>query len=200
MVAKVRKEISFFKKITAIPYLLVFLALLMPMVNVSCSTNKEDVKTIAEPTLYQFASGVNLEESLKEPALGHLHHMIEGNPRAMEKFKMRVPNFPKMEPITHLYGILVAIFLAAVFSWFTPLGAIAMGVLSMFSLWSLSSKLAQLSAALGIPLLKVEPGIGLYCASFLLIIGTAMNLSTMVRKIKDSLRQKQDAVDADRKQ
>ncbi len=192
MVSKVRKELTFFKRITAIPYLLVFLALLMPLVNVSCSADENDVKSIAEPTLYQFASGLDLEQSLKEPALGHLHRMIDGNPRAMEKFKMRIPNFPKMEPIKHLYGILIAVFLAAIFSWFTPLGSVAMGMLSMFSLWALSSRLAQLSVGLGIPLLKVEPGIGLYCASFLLIIGTAMNISTMVRAFKASMNEKRE--------
>ena len=42
-------------------------------------------------------------------------------------------------------------------------------------------KLSQISDMLGIPLLKVQAGIGLYCASFLILIGTAMNIATLVR-------------------
>ena len=53
---KSSKEMSLFKKLTALPYLLVFLALLMPLANVSCSV-KEDSKQIAEATFYQIASG-----------------------------------------------------------------------------------------------------------------------------------------------
>jgi len=86
-----------------------------------------------------------------------------------------------MEPVRHLYGILVAVFLAAVFAWIVPLASTVMGLLSMVSLWSLLMKLSQISDMLGIPLLKVQAGIGLYCASFLILIGTAMNIATLVR-------------------
>ena len=64
---KSSKEMSLFKKLTALPYLLVFLALLMPLANVSCSV-KEDSKPIAEATFYQIASGVDLEKSLSDAA------------------------------------------------------------------------------------------------------------------------------------
>ena len=46
------KEKSLFKKLTAIPYLLVLLALLMPLANVSCSA-KDGGKPIAEMTIYR---------------------------------------------------------------------------------------------------------------------------------------------------
>ena len=174
------KEKSLFKKLTALPYLLVFLALLMPLANVSCSA-KDNSKPIAEMTFYQVASGVNLDESLADPALSQMHRMVKENPKVLDRFKMQMPNFPKMEPVHHLYGILVAVFLAAVFAWIVPLASTVMGLLSMVSLWSLLMKLSQISDMLGIPLLKVEAGIGLYCASFLILIGTAMNIATMVR-------------------
>ena len=177
---KSSKEKSLFKKLTALPYMLVFLALLMPLANVSCSV-KENDKPIAEATFYQIASGIDLDKSLNDPALGQMHRIVKENPKTLDRFKMQMPNFPKMEPIRHLYGILAAIFLAALFSWFVPLASTVMGLLSMVSLWSLLMKLSQLGNELGIPLLKVEGGIGLYCASFLILIGTAMNIATMVR-------------------
>lgn len=171
---------SLFKKLTSLPYMLVFLALLMPLANVSCSV-KENDKPIAEATFYQIASGIDLDKSLNDHALGQMHRIVKENPKTLDRFKMQMPNFPKMEPIRHLYGILAAIFLAALFSWFVPLASTVMGLLSMVSLWSLLMKLSQLGNELGIPLLKVEGGIGLYCASFLILIGTAMNIATMVR-------------------
>ena len=174
------KEMSVFRKITALPYLLVFLALLMPLANVSCSA-KDDSKPIAETNLYQIASGVDLDKALTEPSLGQMHRMVKANPKILERFKTLMPNCPKMEPIPHLYGILAAIFLAAVFSWFAPLASTVMGLLSMVSLWSLFMKLSQLGNELGIPLLSVDAGVGLYCASFLILIGSAMNIATMVR-------------------
>lgn len=177
---KSSKEMSLFKKLTALPYMLVFLALLMPLANVSCSV-KENDKPIAEATFYQIASGIDLDKSLNDPALGQMHRIVKENPKTLDRFKMQMPNFPKMEPIRHLYGILAAIFFAALFSWFVPLASTVMGLLSMVSLWSLLMKLSQLGNELGIPLLKVEGGIGLYCASFLILIGTAMNIATMVR-------------------
>lgn len=184
---KSSKEMSLFKKLTALPYLLVFLALLMPLANVSCSV-KENDKPIAEATFYQIASGVDLDKSLNDPALGQLHRIVKENPKTLDRFKMQIPNFPKMEPVKHLYGILAAIFLAALFSWFVPLASTVMGLLSMVSLWSLLMKLSQLGNELGIPLLKVEAGVGLYCASFLILIGTAMNIATMVRPVVSARR------------
>lgn len=175
-----KKEMKIFKKLTALPYLLVFLALLMPLANVSCSA-KSDSKPIAQATFYQIASGVDLEKAMTEPAVGQMHRMVKENPRTLDHFKSQIPNFPKTEPVYHLYGILAAVFLAAVFSWMVPLASTVMGLLSMISLWSLLTKLTHVSDSLGIPLLKIEAGVGLYCASFLILIGTAMNVATLVR-------------------
>lgn len=170
---------KFFKKITAIPYLLVIFALLMPLANVSCT----DDKVVAEPNLYELASGLDLETALKEPALGMLKKMESGNPKAMEKFRMTMPDFPKLDPMPMLYAILIGTVLSAVFALLTPLGSIAMGMLTMVSGWAFLVKLSQLNASMGIPLLKVEPGIGIYAASALILIGTAMNLASIIRPI-----------------
>ena len=186
------KEMKLFKKLTALPYLLVLLALLMPLANVSCSA-KDDSKPIAQMTFYQIASGVNLDESISEPALGQMHRMIKENPKILDHFKTQMPNYPKMEPVHHLYGIVAAVVLAAVFAWLVPLASTVMGLLSMVSLWSLLMKLSHLSETLGIPLLKIEGGVGLYCASFLILIGTAMNLATLVRPMVVARRERKKA-------
>ncbi len=188
-IAKQNKTLQLFKKLTAIPYLLVLLALLMPMANVSCDS---DV-VVAEPTLYNVASGMDLEQELKEPALGILKKMQTGNPSAMEKFRQTMPNFPKMEPVPFLYAILIGAVLAGVFALITPLGSIAVGMLTMVSMWFFLAQLGQLNSALGIPLLKVEPGAGIQAASFMILIGTAMNLASIIRPIVDEFKARRAA-------
>jgi hypothetical protein len=188
-IAKQNKTLQLFKKLTAIPYLLVLLALLMPMANVSCDS---DV-VVAEPTLYNVASGMDLEQELKEPALGILKKMQTGNPSAMEKFRQTMPNFPKMEPVPFLYAILIGAVLAGIFALITPLGSIAVGMLTMVSMWFFLAQLGRLNAALGVPLLKVEPGIGIQAASFMILIGTAMNLASIIRPIVDEIKAKRAA-------
>lgn len=173
-----------FKKITALPYLLVIFALLMPLANVSCN----DEKVIAEPTLYELATGYDLEKNLKEPALGILKKMETGNPAALEKFRETMPNFPKLEPMPFLWVIVLGAVLSAVFALFTPLGSITIGMLTMVSGWFFLSNLGELNASMGIPLLKVSPGIGLHAASALILIGTAMNLASIIRPIITELK------------
>ena len=178
------REKRLFKKLTAIPYLLVLLALLMPLANVSCN----DEKVVAEPNLYELVSGLNLETSLKEPALGILHKMQSGNPAALEKFKEAMPHFPKMEPVSALYAVLIGTVIAAVFALFTPLGSIAMGMITMVAMWFFLAQLGQVNASMGIPLLKVEPGPGIHAASFMILIGTAMNLASIIRPIVEEIK------------
>ncbi len=183
------RETRLFKKLTAIPYLLVLFALLMPLANVSCN----DEKVIAEPTLYELAGGLDLEKSLQEPALGVLKKMQTGNPAAMEKFKETMPHFPKMEPVSALYAVIAGAVLAAAFALLTPLGSITVGMLTMVSMWFFLAQLGQINASMGIPLLKVEPGIGIHAASFMILIGTAMNLASIVRPIVDEIKAKRAA-------
>ena len=182
------KGMRLFKKLTAIPYLLVIVALLMPLANVSCA---DDV--IAEPNLYELASGLDLREELKQPALGILEKMETGNPSAMEKFRQTMPHFPKMEPLPILYVILVGAVLAGLFALLTPLGSITMGMLTMVSMWFFLSQLAQINSAMGVPLLKVEPGAGIHAATFMILIGTAMNLASIIRPIIEEIKARRAA-------
>ena len=183
------KTMRLFKRLTAIPYLLVIVALLLPLANVSCA--EKDV--VAEPNLYELAMGLDLEQELKEPALGILKKMETGNPSAMEKFRQTMPHFPQMEPVPFLYVILAGAVIAGLFACFTPLGSIAMGMLTMVSLWFFLSKLGQINSAMGMSLLKVEPGPGIHAASFMILIGTAMNLATIIRPIVEEIKAKRAA-------
>lgn len=186
---KESKALRLFKRFTAIPYLLVIFALLMPLANVSCN----DDKVIAAPNVYELASGMDLETSLQEPALGILKKMETGNPKAIERLRPSIPNFPKMEPMPALYALLVGSFLAAVFAWFTPLGSIAMGMLTMVSMGAFYAKVVELIANMGVPLLSVNPGVGYNAATVLIFIGTAMNLAVIIRPIVVELKARRAA-------
>ena len=188
------KRFRFFQKLVGLPYLLALLGLLMPMANVSCAD-----QVIAEPSMYEIALGYDLGTELKEPGAGLLKRMEEGNPRSIERLKDYIPNFPKMEPMSHLFGIVGALVVAAIFAFIAPfgyyasLGSLAMGILSMFSLWAVLSQIGSLCNTIGMNVLKVEPGVGLYCADTLILIGTAMNLACIARPIVDDLRAKRAA-------
>lgn len=188
------KFFRLFQRLVGLPYLLAILGLLMPLASVSCTE-----QVIAEPSMYEIALGLDLGTELKEPATSLLKKMEEGNPRSIERFKDFIPNFPKMEPMLHLFGIVAALLLAAVFALLAPfgyyasLGSLALGMLSMFSLWAVLSQIGALCNTIGMNVLRVDPGVGIYCASVLILIGTAMNLACIVRPIIDDLRAKRSA-------
>jgi amino acid transporter len=185
------KRFRIFQRLVGLPYLLALLGLLMPMASVSCTD-----QVIAEPSIYEIALGYDLETELREPASSLLKRMEEGNPRSIERFKDFIPNFPKMEPVFPLFGIAGALVIAAIFAFISPLGyyaslgSLAMGMLSMFSLWVLLSQVGAFCNTIGMNVLKVEPAAGAYCASVLILIGTAMNLACIARPIVDGLRAK----------
>lgn len=182
-------KFKFFQRLVAAPYLLALLGLLLPMMNVSCTD-----QIIAEPTFYEVANGVNLETSLKEPALTYLKKIQTGNPKALDKLKEIALDFPHLKPIPHLYALVGALVLAAIFALMSPMGLFAslgslfMGILSMVALWALLLQMGQICNSLGMQVLQVEPGVGIYCASALIIIGTAMNLASIVRPIVVEIR------------
>jgi hypothetical protein len=98
-----------------------------------------------------------------------------------------------------LYGILGGLVLAAIFALIAPygyyasLGSLAMGMLSMVSLWAFLAQMGQVCAGLGMNVLAVKPDVGIYCASMLILIGTAMNLASIARPIVDDLRARRAA-------
>lgn len=185
---------KFFQRLVAAPYLLALLGLLLPLFNVSCAD-----QVIAEPSYYEMANGIDLEQTLKEPALGYIKKMETGNPAAIERFKETIPDFPRVQPIPKLYGIAGALVIAAIFALIAPygyyasLGSVAMGMLAMVSMWAFLAQMGKICSALGMNVLSVEPATGIYCASFLIIIGSAMNMAVIARPIVDELRAKRAA-------
>lgn len=185
---------KFFQRLVAAPYLLALLGLLLPLFNVSCAD-----QVIAEPSYYEMANGIDLEQTLKEPALGYIKKMETGNPAAIERFKETIPDFPRVQPIPKLYGIAGALVIAAIFALIAPygyyasLGSVAMGMLAMVSMWAFLAQMGKICSALGMNVLSVEPATGIYCASFLIIIGSAMNMAVIARPIVDEIRAKRAA-------
>jgi len=172
------KRFKFFRRIISAPYLLALLGLLMPLMNVSCAE-----RVIAEPSFYEIAVGLDLRESLQEPAKGYLEKMEKDNPKSLDRFRTVFPEFPILKPMPVLFGIVAALVLAAVFAWISPLGSLTLGMLGMFSLWALLSQMGGLASQVGMNVLQVEPGHGIYAASVLILIGTAMNLAAIIRPI-----------------
>lgn len=180
------RRFKLFRKIISVPYLLALLGLLMPLMTVSCG----DTQVIAEPSFYEIATGLDLHESLKEPAKGYLEKMEKSNPKSLEKFRESLPGFPQLNAVPHLFAIVGAIVLAAAFAWFTPLGSLTMGMLSMVALWAFFSQIGRACVNAGMQVLHVEPGAGIYAASALIVIGTAMNLAAIIRPIVVEIKAK----------
>lgn len=179
---------KFFRRIISAPYLLALLGLLLPLMNVSCAE-----KVIAEPSFYEIATGIDLREALQEPAKGYLLKMEKDNPKALDKFRTSIPDFPKLQPMPILFGIVAALVLAAVFAWFTPLGSLTLGILAMCALWALLAQMGAICANIGMQVLQAEPGHGIYAASVLILIGTAMNLAAIIRPIVVEVKAKRAA-------
>ena len=179
---------KFFRRIISAPYLLALLGLLLPLMNVSCAE-----KVIAEPSFYEIATGIDLREALQEPAKGYLLKMEKDNPKALDRFRTSMPNFPKLQPMPVLFGIVAALVLAAVFAWFTPLGSLTLGILAMCALWALLAQMGEICANIGMQVLQAEPGHGIYAASVLILNGTAMNLAAIIRPIVVEVKAKRAA-------
>ena len=182
------KRFKLFRRLISVPYLLALLGLLMPLMHVSCVERE----VIAEPSFYELALGVDLRETLQGTVKAKLVEMEKKNPKGFDVFRPAVPDFPKLKPMPILYGIVAGLLLAALFAWFTPLGSLTMGMLSMFALWAFIAQMGALCASiamqvipgdLGEQLLKVDPGHGIYAASAMILIGTAMNLAAIIRPI-----------------
>ena len=56
-----KSDLKLFHKLASFPFLLIFVAFLFPLVNVSCSE-----KVVAEPNVYELIAGVTPESVLKE--------------------------------------------------------------------------------------------------------------------------------------
>lgn len=205
------REMRFFKKLTAVPYLLIFLALLMPFATVSCTganlvpkkvetqdSTAQDVPQVEttetvlmEPSIYKLIMGVNMEEDMSEVGRSELKKFEKSG--FLAALKKQTPDYPQLPPMSVLWVVLLGVLLAAAFALLTPLGSITMGMLTMVAMWGALAQIGQLSGTVGVPVIKVEPGIGLYAATFMIFFGTAMNLATIIRPIVLELKARRKA-------
>lgn len=179
-----------FRRLTSIPFLFVFLAFLMPLVVFSCAATpgvSENAKKIAEFNAYELANGVSFTEDLKENETfqNRILKLRESNPEAFKQLEVLE------QPSYVLYIIFIGILLASIFAWFSPVGSLVMGLCSFSALWIYIDQLSIIFEKMGIgPIIFVEAAHGAYAASMLMIIGFAMNITSIVRPFLDKRREK----------
>ena len=71
--------------------------------------------------------------------------------------------------------------------------SLTLGILAMTSLWAFLSKMAQVCGNMGMQVLSVDPSYGIYAASILILIGTAMNIAAIARPILVEIKAKRAA-------
>ncbi len=180
--SETEKKMKIFRRLTALPFVLTFVAFLMPLVTFSCSDDlkQERSKPFAEFTAYELALGISFSE-VAEPG---------------SEFQKRLDKIQKENPIVAgqltfleeparvLYGIFAGVLIAAVFALFTPLGSLILGACSFVSMWLFIDQLNGVLRDLGLAaFVSLEPGHGAYAAGIMMIFGFAMNLASILRPI-----------------
>ena len=166
-------ELKLFQRLASFPFLLIFLALLFPLVNVSCSE-----KVVAEPNVYEFISGVTPETVLDEETSKAVNEMKEKAPRVKAFFEQPIKTSRAIIPVA------VAVALAAACAFITPVGSLAMALAAFASLWVFIYNLSATVVRQHYDFLTVEPAVGAYCISFLLVIGIAMDLAVIIKNYR----------------
>ncbi|MBP5246299.1 MAG: hypothetical protein J6Z31_00335 [Fibrobacter sp.] len=174
-----KSDLKLFQKLASFPFLLIFVAFLFPLVNVSCSE-----KVVAEPSTYELIVGVTPESVLGEETSKAVKEIKQNEARAKEFLEQPIETSRAVLPIV------VAVALAAVCAFFTPVGSLAMGIAAFTSLWVFIYNLSATVVRQHYDFLVVEPGIGAYCISFLLVIGIAMNIAVIIRSFKANKQKK----------
>lgn len=176
-----KSDLKLFQKLASFPFLLIFVAFLFPLVNVSCSE-----KVVAEPNVYELIAGVTPESVLKEETFDAVKQMKVHEPRTKEFLEQPIESTRAILPIV------VAVALAAVCAFITPVGSLAMGLAAFTSLWVFIYNLSATVVRQHYDFLVVEPGVGAYCISFLLVIGIAMNLTVLIRHYRANKQKKSE--------
>mgnify|MGYP004505719569 FL=1 len=169
-----KKNAKILRKLTSFPFLLVFFAFLFPLVNISCAE-----KVVANPNTYELVSGVTPETFLGEKERKAVEEMKKNEPRLSEFFEQPVATTAVIVPV------IVAVVLAAICAFFTPVGSLAMALAAFVSLWVFIYNLSVTIQTEHYDFLTVKPAVGAYCITFLLIIGIAMNLTVIIRTARE---------------
>ncbi len=176
-----KPDLKLFQKLTAFPFALIFVAFLFPLVNVSCSGTEIP---IAEPNAYSLLVQKTPESFLSEDYAVKIEEMKSNAPE-MRTFLEQ----PLGQIKTVVLPIFLSVALAAVFALFSPLASLAMGLAAFVSLWVFVYRLSVTVHTEHYDFLTVEPGVGTYCATFLLAIGVAMNLTVLIKTWRAKRRQ-----------
>ncbi len=164
-------KLKVFQRMVSIPFGLALIGFLFPLFTFSCAE-----RTVAEPNAYELAMGLDVTSVLSDEENKILKDLSQENGGALANVPMR------LEKIPVLFGIFVAILVAGLFAFVTPVGSCVMGVMSLISLWIFIQNMPTyiLQSGFGM-MIEVKPGIGAYCVSMLLIIGIAMSLAAIVK-------------------
>jgi len=176
-----KSDLKLFQKLASFPFLLIFIAFLFPLVNVSCSE-----KVVAEPNVYELVTGVTPESVLKAETFDAVKIMKQHEPRAKEFLEQPIESPRAVLPI------MIAVALAAVFAFISPVGSLTMGLAAFTALWVFIYNLSATVVRQHYDFLVIEPGVGAYCISFLLVIGIAMNMAVLIRNYRANKQKKSE--------
>ncbi len=179
-----KADLKLFQKLASFPFLLIFVAFLFPLVNVSCSE-----KVVADPNVYELIAGVTPESVLGEETSKAVKEIKEKEVRAKTFLEQPIATTRAVLPIV------VAVALAAVCAFITPVGSLAMGIAAFTSLWVFIYNLNATVVRQHYDFLVIEPGVGAYCVSFLLVIGIAMNIAVIIRNYRAKKQKKLEEPD-----
>lgn len=182
-----KERLKLFQKLTAFPFLLIFIAFLFPLVNISCSE-----KVIADPNLYELVSGVTPETFLDGKERSAVEEMKANEPQLKEFFEQQIST------TTIVIPILVAVVLAILCAFWTPVGSLAFALAAFVSLWVFIYNLSMTIQTQHYDFLTVSPAVGAWCATFLLMIGIAMNLTVIIQNYRSN-RQASKKISTDSK-
>lgn len=162
------KQYKLFQRLISVPYALIFVAFLLPLVSVSCMD-----KVVAQPNAYSLSTGVDLKKALDPQTIQALDEIKQNGDESMQ-----IPMQTEALPV--LFVLFVGVLAAVVFAFVTPVGTLAMGVADLLVLWVFLNRLPYMFQAQDLPF-TVKPAAGAYCVSMLLIIGIAMSLAAIIR-------------------
>ena len=168
----IQKDEQHFQKWISLPFALALVGFLFPLLTFSCSE-----KVIAEPNAYELAIGLDLEKELGEEEKQVVENMKKENPKAFEKDPLQLQSMPV------LYGIMAAILIAGGFAFISPVGSLVLGIASLTGLWFFIYRLTDLVKQTQFSFITVEPHVGAYCVSMLLIIGISISIAFLIRPL-----------------
>ncbi len=186
VVTETEKKLTKFKRLTSIPYLLIFVAFCLPLLTFSCANkvnSTEEASEIASYNAYELASGLKIDDIDNKEFKMYMKSVQTLNPDAAAQFKqLEQPNMV-------LFGVFAGILIASIFAWFTPLGSLIMGFCSMTVMWMFINQVQMIMSDIGVKsFVFVDAAYGAFGATMLFAIAFAMNLAAIIRPLVDKFK------------